>query len=1573
MSKARRRKRRKREQQRQSNQHDSPVAAPPLLDTTPAKEDVVKSDWQPTDGDLGSYIQDRTRRTLNSYHQQPDLVEEHANLEHDTARGGYAHRQLFELIQNSADALADSTVGRISLKLTHTHLYCADNGQAMSQEGVRALMFSHLSPKRSTAEIGRFGMGFKAVLGVTDSPEFFSRSGSFRFDRTEASKLIRQFVPDAEHCPVLRLPYPMDPWTEMEQDADLQAFMGWATNIVRLPLLTGAFDDLAEQCESFRAEFLLFVGHVSSLNIQAGGNLREIRVQRGDDEVNTLLDGDEQSQWKLYSTIHVLSDEARADSRNLDDAGEVPIVWAAPLDHHMQGEFWAFFPTLTTSLLDGILNAPWKTNEDRQNLLKGVFNDELIGAAAELVADSIADLSSAEDPGAHLDVLPPRPTPGDNEHCILLRDRLYSALAGRSIVPDQHGTLHHPDQLRYQPVDLVVGRTFALEALAAWATFEHRPTDWLHHSALRWDRLPHCEWLHAFSVEQDDASIEWNPDADKWTMPRVAVGTWLEALVQAAHGQAQAVEASKATIQAAVKVQDFRSEKGRNAPSGKELGAIVLTAAASWAVPDPEQLFMGGDTEEDVEKFVHPELEKCADTVVALQRLGLKPLSDQKKFEKTVSEALGGFLAWLLHFDLPGSFQEEKLVPAVDGSCGRLWSEARLLPAAEAADIIRHEAASNVGGIIVYHKISTGDNDIRLWTEASNEYSDWTDDIDWREAVPVRTVNGSWVSLAEVLLPGEIVPGDGSRDADVAVDTEFHRADLELLEQLGAVSVPVAKRKLPPHHHYRYRKDCRIQFHKTLDSTRSTPKLRYLDFDTKVCAGPLGPLARLSEEGRALYTWRLLEFDTIYAEWGMTHETRSKFYGTSSFPSPAIEVLREYGMIRTTTGTARLSDGVGESPASLEVAEALLAHPKASQIRQAFNIQFDLATGIEVVGEDEEVPIVDEWPALQRYLTPEELELNLVRCEGFRHTYGAMTWVDLNCVRMGNSMYVAQLADESEELSAVLKELKKPLHQEFLEGILNGSDPIEVRNAVEAIRQCRTDEERLLAAVGIEGLKRLLPKSLPSMLPEREGSISGLELAQAAIAKFHTGALKAYKDYLQHLNPPRRWAGSERAVRFVQSLGFDEEWAGHKDSRREPFLEVPGPRTLPPLHNYQVTAVRKVRSLVIADGAGSRRGLLSMPTGSGKTRVAVQALVESMRDGETQGGILWVADRDELCEQAVEAWQAVWASEGEQTGTLRISRMWGRSSERPLPTGRRHVIVASIQTLHSRFARRPAEYKFLSDFNLVVVDEAHRSVAPSYTTVLQELGLTRWYRDHEPVLIGLTATPYRGFNEEETRRLQYRYGEQRLDHGIFPTRDSNQVIRNLQAQGILAIADHATIDGGDFSLSDDERALAEKNPWLPRSVEDRIALDTVRTRRIVDEYLHKVDPDWPTLIFATSVEHSEIVAALLNSEGIAARAVSSDTETSVRRGVVQEFRSGGVRVLVNYGVFREGFDAPKTRAIIVARPVYSPNLYFQMVGRGLRGVENGGNERCLVLNVKDNIRNFGQDLAFTELDWLWAD
>ena len=525
-----------------------------------------------------------------------------------------------------------------------------------------------------------------------------------------------------------------------------------------------------------------------------------------------------------------------------------------------------------------------------------------------------------------------------------------------------------------------------------------------------------------------------------------------------------------------------------------------------------------------------------------------------------------------------------------------------------------------------------------------------------------------------------------------------------------------------------------------------------------------------------------------------------------------------------------------------------------------------------------------------------------------------------------------------------------------------------------AVRVCSTDAERLLKAVGERDLRDGLPASLLDALETDGMALTAIDVAEAAIATYHTDALRHYRRELDHLDPPKQWAGSDRAVDFVRSLGFPTEWAGGRKKNRDPYLEVEGPYSLPELHNYQLTIARNVRAMLRNENGeeAGRRGMISMPTGSGKTRVAVQAIVEAMRDDGFGGGVLWVADREELCEQAIEAWRQVWSSIGVRASRLRISRLWGGLQQRPLPTNELHIIVATIQTLKKRLSAPGGEYNFLAGFKLVVFDEAHRSIAPTFTSVMQDVGLTRFRRADEPFLLGLTATPYRGHDEAETERLVRRYGSNRLDAGAFSSDDPHAVIQELQDMGVLAQADHETIEGGTFSVgtfSPQEKSL----PWLPPRVEKRIAQSVERTRRIIEAYETYIHSDWPTLIFATSVKHATTVAAWLTRKGIRSRAVSGQTETAVRRRVVEEFRSGEIKALVNYGVFREGFDAPKTRAIIVARPVYSPNLYFQMIGRGLRGPKNGGDERCLVLNVRDNIENFQRALAFSELDWLWSD
>ena len=686
------------------------------------------SDWAGSNGELGRHIAEEANKTLNSYREQPKLVTEHARVETDTVYGGYAHRQLFELIQNSADALFPDTEtetadevsheqngGRIAIHLTENHLYCADNGEPINQGGVEALMFSRLSPKRATGQIGTFGLGFKSVLGVSNAPEFFSRSGSFRFDSDRSRKRIQEVVPDAAHCPVLRLPEPVDPAIYQDEDNVLYEFMDWATNIVRLPLKAGVHDDLYRQMQGFPTEFLLFVEHVQTLILTDNSSDidRTMKLEKVGDEYH-LEDGSETGRWKRFERMHRLSADAQADRRPGDERKEVPIWWAAPLQRlDKPGKFWAFFPTHSASLLAGILNAPWKTNEDRQNLLPGPYNEELIEAAAEMIADSLPELKTHDNPACHLDALPRRQATGDSEQADLLRERLLSHLCEREIVPDQDGVLRVCRDLSYPPKELTPDGRIDTELFERWTTCPGRPLNWLHHKALTRNRLA--------AIDRLFPSPTWPPGA-----PRATLAQWLEALCIGKE-EADLIENSKAAVQVAARIpSDIRT------PSEK-LGSIVLTTACILKKPDPERLFLSNEIPVDdnttkPECFVHSKLVSAPETLAALEKLGIKSPSPESNFRFAANQAIQIYR------------QPE------DNPLENFWRTSRELTVDDALDIIQ-------------------------------EFKNWT------ICTLVRTLANEWKPLHSVLLPGEIVPGNGSRDRHVAIDMEFHEPDSELLKK----------------------------------------------------------------------------------------------------------------------------------------------------------------------------------------------------------------------------------------------------------------------------------------------------------------------------------------------------------------------------------------------------------------------------------------------------------------------------------------------------------------------------------------------------------------------------------------------------------------------------------------------------------------------------------------------------------------------------------------------------------------------------------------------------------------------
>ena len=116
-------------------------------------------------------------------------------------------------------------------------------------------------------------------------------------------------------------------------------------------------------------------------------------------------------------------------------------------------------------------------------------------------------------------------------------------------------------------------------------------------------------------------------------------------------------------------------------------------------------------------------------------------------------------------------------------------------------------------------------------------------------------------------------------------------------------------------------------------------------------------------------------------------------------------------------------------------------------------------------------------------------------------------------------------------------------------------------------------------------------------------------------------------------------------------------------------------------------------------------------------------------------------------------------------------------------------------------------------------------------------------------------------------------------------------------------------------------------------------------------------------------------ADAVRQAGQRASAVLTETPDHERRETIEAFKSGdGERMaLFNYGVLTAGFDAPKTRCVVIARPTKSLVLYSQMCGRAMRDPKSGGNRRCRIYTVVDtSLPGFGSVAeAFTNWELLW--
>ena len=361
----------------------------------------------------------------------------------------------------------------------------------------------------------------------------------------------------------------------------------------------------------------------------------------------------------------------------------------------------------------------------------------------------------------------------------------------------------------------------------------------------------------------------------------------------------------------------------------------------------------------------------------------------------------------------------------------------------------------------------------------------------------------------------------------------------------------------------------------------------------------------------------------------------------------------------------------------------------------------------------------------------------------------------------------------------------------------------------------------------------------------------------------------------------------------------------------------------------------------------NKRFIIQMPTGSGKTRTAMEIISDAFNSNKESCLIFWLVYSEELCEQAVECFSEIWQHVGKKD--VKLVRAWGKNDLQLSDEDKFAFIVGGFQKLSNIVDKTPDFFEKIKDKTfLIVVDEAHRVLAPTYKKVTDSL----WGQNSR--LIGLTATPGRGIdNTIENQRLSEYFNEEKLN---IETPNDIPVFGYLKNKGIMSYASFKPlITSPRYTLSERELKYLEENFDFSSAFIKKMGEDDTRNLEILNELLNKLKTHKKALFFGCSVEHSKFICSMLNYLGINASHVDGGTDKGARQSMLNEFKNGELQIICNFGILSTGFDAPKTDLVFIARPTHSIVLYSQMIGRGLRGPAVGGTENCTIITVKDNI------------------
>lgn len=347
------------------------------------------------------------------------------------------------------------------------------------------------------------------------------------------------------------------------------------------------------------------------------------------------------------------------------------------------------------------------------------------------------------------------------------------------------------------------------------------------------------------------------------------------------------------------------------------------------------------------------------------------------------------------------------------------------------------------------------------------------------------------------------------------------------------------------------------------------------------------------------------------------------------------------------------------------------------------------------------------------------------------------------------------------------------------------------------------------------------------------------------------------------------------------------------------------------LRPYQQAAKDALRKSLLS---GNRSPLLVLPCGGGKTHIAKSIIEDATAKGKRT---LFLAPRRELVYQTCEKLDEV----GLDYGII----MAGESKSMFAP-----VQVGCIPTVHRRL-----EHTLPPPADLIIIDEAHLSIAKSTRTVLDAYPNAR--------KIGLTATPIR----KDGRGL----GEVYDDLVMGPT------VTSLMDQGYLVKTEYFAPSAPDL-----EGVKIQMGDYNQKQIGERM-LPLVGD--VVTNWL-RIAPDRPTVVFSVNVAHSRYLCDSFKEAGVAAEHLDARTPNEDRKAILERLKRGTTQVLTNCDILSYGWDCPPISCAVLARPTKSLARYLQAAGRVLRPYP--GKETTIIIDHTGVI----EELGFVEDEFPWS-